>query len=87
MNASNNVAVSIISSCAKFFWEGSRNGSQGKARGTQEARLFIIIVRRMAQGVLRAYSGYSGSDQIRPPSAQVKAAAAHVQRLKRIQRG
>jgi hypothetical protein len=35
------------------------------------------------QGVLRAYSGCSGSDQVCSPSAQVKATATHVQRLKR----
>jgi hypothetical protein len=47
---------------------------------------FNIMVRRLTQGVLRACSGCSGSAPAYSPSAQVKAVAVHVRRLKQNQR-
>jgi hypothetical protein len=61
-------------------------GKETVAGATGSQNGFHIMVRRLTQGVVRMLRLCSGSAPACSPSAQVKAAVAHVRRLKRNQR-
>jgi hypothetical protein len=62
-------------------------GKETAAGGAQKPKWVLCYRRRLAQGMLRMLRLCSGSDQVRSPSAQVKAAATHVLRLKQNGQG